>query len=111
MEFENMSRYERINMMRKRFEWLSKLARNCPTLEEFCYKYDDYFGIIGIALKRTELNVHVCFCGHEYETYSIDPNISGIQVSPIVLWQNEFCANEEINIMDYDYETYKDNKA
>lgn len=102
MEFESMSRYERIDMMRKRFEWLSKLARNCSTLEEFCYKYDEYLGVRGIALKRTELNVHVRFCGHEYETYSIAPNISGIQVSPLVWWQNELCANEQINIMDYE---------
>lgn len=108
MEFENMSRYERIDMMRKRFEWLSKLARNCPTLEEFYYKYDDYLGVRGIELKRTGVNIHVCFWGQEYEVYSIVPNISGIQVSPIVLWQNELCANEEINIMDY--EKAKNNK-
>lgn len=28
MEFENMSRYERIDMMRRRFEWLSKFVKN-----------------------------------------------------------------------------------
>lgn len=31
MEFENRSRYERIDMMRKRLEWLSKLARICKS--------------------------------------------------------------------------------
>ena len=56
MEFEKMYRGERIDMMHKRFEWLSKLERNCLTLEEFCYKYDDYLGVRDIALKRTELN-------------------------------------------------------
>lgn len=63
MEFEKMSCGERIDMMHKRFEWLSKLARNYPTLEEFCYKYDDYLGVRGIALKRTELNVHFLLLG------------------------------------------------
>ena len=108
-----MSRYERIDMMRKRFEWLSNLARSCPTLEDFCNKYDDYLGIIGIELKRKELNIDVCFCAHECEIYSIVPNISGIQVSSIILWQNELCANEEIDILNYDMqiESHKNGKS
>ena len=108
MEFDKMTRSERIDMMCKRFEWLSKLAKDCSTLEEFCYKYDEYFGVRGIELKRTGTVVGVCFCGHECETYSIIQDTSAIQVSPIVSWQNEVCANEEINIMDY--ETTKNKK-
>ena len=108
-----MSRGERIDMMHKRFEWLSNLARSCPTLEDFCNKYDDYLGIIGIELKRKELNIDVCFCAHECEIYSIVPNISGIQVSSIILWQNELCANEEIDILNYDMqiESHKNGKS
>ncbi len=98
-----MSRTKRIEMMRKRFEWLSKLVKDCNTLEEFSCKFDEYLGIRGIEFRYMQgervATIYFSFCSNEYETYSIIQNIADIQVSPIVLWQNEVCATEELNIL------------
>lgn len=65
-----MSRTKRIEMMRKRFGWLSKLVKDCNTLEEFSCKYDEYLGIRGIGFKyiqgEQEATIDFSFCADEY---------------------------------------------
>ena len=100
MELIDMSHEERVAMMQKRHAFLSSLATNCATLKDFTVKYEEYLGVIGWNLVAGEdcLSLTIWLDYGEYECYYIYENDEALKVSAVIEWQDDYCANDILNI-------------
>lgn len=96
-------------MMRKRHAYFSSLIeeRSIKTAKQFYEELYDWFILFGIELS---LDSDEKYCGicieleyTDYEQYTITDGDGGLaEVSPRVWWNDNYCANSEINIFEED---------
>lgn len=96
-----------LEMMRKRHSYFTSLIKehDIKTAKEFYDKLHGWFELFGIEL--TMVNEHQCSLCIEleysdYEAYAIIDDGRAVNVSPWVWWNDNYCANSDINIFEED---------
>lgn len=91
---------ERIEMMRKRHAFFSKMVEGYSDLHKFFIENDERFAIMGMELSElnTCLQIYIQLDFTEYEYYYIDKSKDGnLVVRDTVSW-DEYCACTDIDI-------------
>ena len=94
---------ERIEMMRKRHAFFSKMVEGYTDLHMFFKDNDERFAIMGMELSEfdTHLQIYIQLDFTEYECYYIDKDNRGkLVVRNTVSW-DDCCAREEIDIFQW----------
>lgn len=92
---------ERHTMMLKRHAFISEILSCFKTLEEYANQKKEWFAILGVRLELRKdcVSLHFELGNGEYEEYYAVVSDEGrLDVSNIIFWQNEVCANELLNI-------------
>lgn len=98
-----MTEDERIEMMRKRHAFFSKMVEGYTDLHMFFKDNDERFAIMGMELSEfdTHLQIYIQLDFTEYECYYIDKDNRGkLVVRNTVSW-DDCCAREEIDIFQW----------
>ena len=109
--FQDM-RAESIAKIHKRHAFLSDIVKEYTNLNDFVHEKSEFFEMMGVEVDRGEQCVSLYFQldYNEYEEYFVIPiNDGKLAVGNVILWQNEVCANEILNI--FTGETYHDAEA
>ncbi len=100
MDLVNMTNEERIEMMRKRHAFFSKLVEGYTDLHQFFKENEERFAVMGMDLCEREsyLQIYIQLDFTEYEYYYVEKEVNGkLTVSSTVSW-DEWCACSEIDI-------------
>lgn len=103
MDLVYMTDDERIEMMRKRHAFFSKMVEGYTDLHMFFKDNDERFAIMGMELSEfdTHLQIYIQLDFTEYECYYIDKENRGkLVVRNTVSW-DDCCAREEIDIFQW----------
>lgn len=103
MDLVYMTDDERIEMMRKRHAFFSKMVEGYTDLHMFFKDNDERFAIMGMELSEfdTHLQIYIQLDFTEYECYYIDKDNRGkLVVRNTVSW-DDCCAREEIDIFQW----------
>lgn len=87
--------------MRKRHTYLSLVAEEYVTFNEFKESNEKWFAIMGVELCTNDkyLTLHIQLDCIEYEIYHVIPRDFGkLTISDIIRWQDNSCANSLLNI-------------
>ncbi|MCM1142145.1 MAG: hypothetical protein NC453_26545 [Muribaculum sp.] len=100
MDLVDMTKDERLSMMRQRQAYFSAIAEEFNSFTDFIKEQDLWLAIMGIQLtefeNRLELYMQLNFT--EYEQYYVIKTREGkLTVSDIILW-NGYCYNSWLNI-------------
>ena len=101
MELTSLTFEERLTLMRKRYEYFSRLVGASSSFDDFIKEYDEQLAIGGIelSLQCQCIFLYVPLGFSDYEGYHIIQTIDGgLIVSPVIAWQNNYCANDYLNI-------------
>lgn len=96
---------KRLEMMQKRRALLSEMVKGYTDFDKFVCDYDERLAVMGIELQQyyDHLYLYISLGFNEYEGYHIVRNKNGqLVVSPIILWQDDYCANDYLNIFTGD---------
>ena len=102
-------RKESIAKMHERHAFLSDIVKEYTNLTDFTHEKSEFFEMMGVEVGSGENSVSLYFQldYNEYEQYFVVPTGDGkLDVSYVIWWQNEVCANEILNI--FTGETYDD---
>jgi len=101
MNLVDMSKEERIDMMRKRQAYFSAIAEEYTSLADFIKDQDLWLAIMGIQLteydERLELCIQLDFTDYE-QYYVIKTPEGNLTISDIILRKDEVCSNRWLNI-------------
>lgn len=106
MDFADMEYDERLDWMRKRHAYFSDLVKGYNSLENFLKDKEEQLGILGMDLSydyenQNRLTIYMSLDFQEYERYYIELDKDGkLKVSPIIMWQDPYCCNSELNIFE-----------
>ena len=92
---------ERLVMMRKRHAILSESIKGNTSLDDYVKNKRDWFAVLGIdlTLERNRICIHFSFDNNDYEDYFIVQVAEDLlTVSPFIWCQNDFCANDILNV-------------
>lgn len=95
-----------LEMMRKRYDFLSELVKDYKSVEAFSADKKEWFDIVGIELTQGENSLGVYFelGDGQYQFFSINQEPGqAMLVDPIVMFQNWSCDSAEINILTKEY--------
>lgn len=95
-----------LEMMRKRYDFLSELVKDYKSVDAFFADKKEWFGIVGIELTQGENSLGVYFelGDGQYQFFSINQEPGqAMLVDPIVMFQNWSCDSAEINILTKEY--------
>lgn len=95
-----------LEMMRKRYDFLSELVKDYKSVDNFFEDKKEWFDIVGIELTKGEntLGVNFELGDDQYQLFSITQEPGQIMlVDPIVMFQNWSCDSAEINILTKEY--------
>ncbi len=101
MDWTYMTDDERYEMMRKRHAFFCDIVRPYSSLDELAHDKDEWFALHGIELTLGEkyISLYIQLDYTEYESYHIIPDGKGcLTVSTVIWWQNQYCANELMDI-------------
>jgi len=105
MDLIDMSFEKRLEMMQKRHEFLSEMVNGYTDFDTFISDHDERLAVMGIELHQYDdhLYLYNSLGFNEYEGYHIVRNKSGqLVVSPVIWWQDLYCANNLMNIFTGD---------
>ena len=95
-----------LEMMCKRYDFLSELVKDYKSVDNFFEDKKEWFDIVGIELTKAEkfLGVYFELGDGQYQFFSITQEPGQIMlVDPIVMFQNWSCDSAEINILTKEY--------
>lgn len=95
-----------LEMMRKRYDFLSELVKEYESVDAFFADKKEWFDIVGIELTKAEnfLGVYFELGDGQYQFFSINQEPGqAMLVDPIVMFQNWSCDSAEINILTKEY--------
>lgn len=95
-----------LEMMRKRYDFLSELVKDYKSVDAFFADKKERFDIVGIELTQGENSLGVYFelGDGQYQFFSINQEPGqAMLVDPIVMFQNWSCDSAEINILTKEY--------
>lgn len=95
-----------LEMMRKRYDFLSELVKDYKSVDAFFADKKEWFDIVGIELTQGENSLGVYFelGDGQYQFFSINQEPGqAMLVDPIVMFQDGCCASAEINILTKEY--------
>lgn len=95
-----------LEMMRKRYDFLSELVEDYKSVDAFFADKKEWFDIVGIELTQGENSLGVYFelGDGQYQFFSINQEPGqAMLVDPIVMFQNWSCDSAEINILTKEY--------
>lgn len=101
MNLINMPFEKRLEMMQKRHAFLSGIVKEYTDFNKFVCDYDEQLAVMGIEIKQYDDHLYLYNSQgfNEYEGYHIVCNKnSQLVVSPVIWWQNLYCANDCLNI-------------
>lgn len=95
-----------LEMMRKRYDFLSELVKDYKSVDNFFEDKKEWFDIVGIELTKAEkfLGFYFELGDGQYQFFSINQEPGqAMLVDPIVMFQNWSCDSAEINILTKEY--------
>lgn len=95
-----------LEMMRKRYDFLSELVKDYKSVDAFFADKKEWFDIVGIELTQGENSLGVYFelGDGQYQFFSINQEPGqAMLLDPIVMFQNWSCDSAEINILTKEY--------
>lgn len=113
MDLVNMTREQRLEMQRKRIAYFKEIAQQYNSLQDFIKDNDEKFAIVGIELRayKNHISLYMQLDYSEYDEYFIIMTSSGhLTCSPIVGFQDEYCANFQRNTDTGEYVDDEDEK-
>jgi len=96
---------KRLEMMQKRHAFISEMVKGYTDFDRFVGDYDERLAVMGIELQQYEHHLYLynSLGFNEYEGYHIVRGKNGqLVVSPVILWQDDYCANDYLNIFTGD---------
>ncbi len=97
----NYRNEDRHTMMLKRHAFIAESLYGFTTLEEYAKQKKEWYAIFGVKLELRKdcVSLHFELGNREYEEYYVGVSAEcRLDVSNIIFWQNEVCANELLNI-------------
>lgn len=97
----NLVEIDRLEMMRMRQAYFAAVAEEYTSFADFMQAQDLWLAIMGIELTDygTFIKLYIQLDFSEYEEYYVIMNYDGqLTVSDIVMWNNDVCHTNYINV-------------